>query len=126
MKLRKNNDCTRFTRFFFELYFRRGNVLNYPPNAFFIKSKKLPIVEQILDDGKTFYLMNNFTAGVGILHYATVFFWGWHAKHYGLYEKREKVPKKVRCLFVAYYIFFMIVFIAFVLLCFVMHFGFGE
>ena len=103
-----------------------GMFLIILPMLFFIKSKKLPMVEEILDDGKTFYLMNSFMAGVGILHYATIFFWGWHAKRYGLYEKREKVPKKVRCWFIAYYIFFMIVFIAFMLLCFVMHFGFGD
>ncbi|CAM4425106.1 hypothetical protein [Pseudoalteromonas ostreae] len=103
-----------------------GSFLILLPMFFFIKSKKLPIAERILDDGKSIYLINGFTAGMGILHYATVFFWGWHAKRYDLYEKREQVPKDIQWWLIAYYILFMLMSFLLILFCLVMHFGFDK
>ncbi|CAM4425260.1 hypothetical protein [Pseudoalteromonas ostreae] len=96
------------------------------PLLFFIKSKKLPIVEPILDNGKSFYLMNTFAASVGILHYGTAFFFDWYAKRYDLYEKRKEVPKDIQRWFIGYYILFMLMLFVFVLFCLVMHFGFDK
>jgi hypothetical protein len=73
---------------------------------FYLKSKWLPLLEDILDDGVRFYTLNIFLAGQGVLQYATVFLSSFHAKRYGMIEKRNDVPKHIQKLFIfAFYWF---------------------
>ncbi|WP_281561167.1 hypothetical protein [Thalassomonas sp. RHCl1] len=74
--------------------------------AFYLKSKWLPYVENILD-GHRFYSLNIFLAGHGILSYAIVFCSKWHAHRMRMLEKRDQVPKKVQRLFIFSFYFFM-------------------
>ena len=60
-----------------------------------------------LDDGVRFYSLNMFLAGQGVLQYATVFQSSFHAKRYGMLEKRDQVPKYVKKLFIFSFIWFM-------------------
>ncbi|WP_217491140.1 hypothetical protein [Marinomonas spartinae] len=58
-------------------------------------------LEDILDNGTRFYSsLGLFFAGQGVLQYATVFLWRFHAKRYGMLEKREKVPKHIQRKFI--------------------------
>ncbi|PSU50244.1 hypothetical protein C9J12_05805 [Photobacterium frigidiphilum] len=75
--------------------------------VFYLKSKWLPLLEDILDDGVRFYSLNFFLAGPGILQYATVFLWSFHAKRYGMLEKRDNVPKHIQKWFVFTFCWFM-------------------
>ncbi len=76
--------------------------------VFYLKSKWLPLLEDILDDGVRFYSLNVFFAGQGVLQYATVFLSSFHAKRYGMIEKRSNVPKHIQKLFVfAFYLFIL-------------------
>lgn len=95
------------------------------PMLFFIKNRKLKNVENILDDGKAFYSLNILTAGMGILHYATVFFWGRHAKRYDLFDKRQLVPKSVQRWFIVYFCLFMVTFALCFIAVLIVHLGLG-
>ena len=95
------------------------------PMLFFIKNRKLRNVENILDDGKAFYSLNILTAGMGILHYATVFFWGRHAKRYNLCDKRQLVPKSVQRWFIVYFCLFMVTFALCFIAVLIVHLGLG-
>lgn len=69
-------------------------------SAIYLKIKWLPMLEDRLDDGIRFYSLNIFLAGQGVLHYATVFLSSFHAKRYGMFEKRDCVPKYVQRQFI--------------------------
>jgi len=72
----------------------------------YLKSKWLPLLEDILDDGVRFYTLNIFFAGQGVLQYATVFLSSFHAKRYGMIKKRNDVPKHIQKMFIfAFYLF---------------------
>lgn len=73
----------------------------------YLKMKWLLILEDQLDDGVRFYSLNIFLAGQGVLQYATVFLSSFHAKRYGMLEKREGVPKHVQKLFIISFFWFM-------------------
>ena len=66
----------------------------------FLKRKWLSELEDILDDGVRFYSLNIFLATQGVLQYATVFLSRFHAKRYGMLEKREKIPKHIQRWFI--------------------------
>ncbi|WP_217491142.1 hypothetical protein [Marinomonas spartinae] len=66
----------------------------------YLKHKWLLQLEDILDDGVRFYSLNIFLAGQGVLQYATVFSSRFHAKRFGMLEKREKVPKHIQRWFI--------------------------
>ncbi|MBL4608566.1 MAG: hypothetical protein JKY01_12165 [Pseudomonadales bacterium] len=74
----------------------------------YLKSKWLPYLEDTLDNGVRFYTLNIFFAGQGVLQYATVFLWSFHAKRYGMLEKRDNVPKPVQRLFIFAFCWFMV------------------
>lgn len=74
---------------------------------FYIKSKWLPSLEDILDDGVRFYSLNIYFSGIGVLQYATIFLSSFHAKRYGMLEKRESVPKHVQKVFIFAFFWFM-------------------
>jgi len=65
-----------------------------------------------------------FLAGQGTLHYATIFLSKFHAKRYGLLEKRDRVPKHVQRLFIVIYCLFISSFILFFVFCFFRNFVF--
>ena len=65
-------------------------------------------IEDVLEDGRRFYSLNIFLSGMGILHYATIFFNRFQAKRYGLLEKREQVPEPVQRLFIFTFCLFMV------------------
>jgi hypothetical protein len=73
----------------------------------YLKAKWLLLLEDILDDGIRFYSLNIFLAGQGILQYATVFLSSFHAKRYGMLEKRNNVPRHVQRLFIFAFFWFM-------------------
>tara|TARA_B110000196_G_scaffold303754_1_gene299857 strand:- start:653 stop:1024 length:372 start_codon:yes stop_codon:yes gene_type:complete len=73
----------------------------------YLKVKWLLLLEDILDDGIRFYSLNIFLAGQGVLQYATVFLSSFHAKRYGMLEKRNDVPKHVQRLFI--FTFFVVI-----------------
>ena len=73
----------------------------------YLKMKWLLILEDQLDEGIRFYSLNIFLAGQGVLQYATVFLSSFHAKRYGMLEKRESVPKYVQRLFIIAFFWFM-------------------
>lgn len=73
----------------------------------YLKVKWLPLLEDILDDGVRFYSLTLFFAGTGVLQYATVFLWSFHAKRYGMLEKRDNVPKHIQKWFVFVFCWFM-------------------
>ena len=62
--------------------------------------KWLSLLEDKLDDGIRFYSLKIFMVGQGVLLYGAVFLSSFHAKRYGMLEKRENVPKHVRRLFI--------------------------
>ncbi len=74
---------------------------------FYLKLKWLKKVEDILDDGETFFSMSFFFAGQGILHYASIFMNTWHAKRFGLDIKRHAVPRAVQRLFILAFVICM-------------------
>ena len=74
----------------------------------YLKSKWLPLLEETLDDGVKFYSLNIFLSASGILQYATVFIWSFHAKRYGMFEKRQSIPKHIQKWFV--FAFFWLMF----------------
>jgi len=74
----------------------------------YLKSKWLPFLEDTLDNGVRFYTLNIFFAGQGVLQYATVFLWSFHARRYGMLEKRDNVPKPVQRLFIFAFCWFMV------------------
>jgi amino acid transporter len=67
---------------------------------YYLKVKWLPFLEETLDDGVRFYTLNLFFSCIGVLQYATVFLCSFHAKRYGMFEKRENVPKHIQKLFI--------------------------
>ena len=67
--------------------------------VFYLKTKWLPYVEEILD-GHRFFSLTIFLSAPGTLHYATVFFSKFHAKRYKMLEKRDLIPQKVQRLFI--------------------------
>lgn len=73
----------------------------------YLKNKWLPLLEDILDDGVRFYSLNIFLSGNGTLQYATIFLWSFHAKRYGMLEKRKNVPKHIQKWFVFSFFWFM-------------------
>ena len=73
----------------------------------YLKSKWLTLLEETLDDGVRFYSLNIFFSATGILQYATVFLWSFHAKRYGMLEKRNNVPKHIQKWFVFAFYWFM-------------------
>tara|TARA_R110002050_G_scaffold188432_1_gene322851 strand:- start:2207 stop:2572 length:366 start_codon:yes stop_codon:yes gene_type:complete len=74
----------------------------------YLKSKWLPLLEDILDNGVRFYTLNVFFAGQGVLQYGTVFLSSFHAKRFDMYEKRDKVPKHIQRQFVFAFCWFMV------------------
>ncbi len=75
--------------------------------VFYLKSKLLVFVEEILEDSRRHYSLTFFLAGQGILHYATIFFSERHAKRYSMLEKRDNVPKKVQRIFIMAFCLFI-------------------
>jgi len=73
----------------------------------YLKSKWISFIEEVLEDGRQFYSFDFFFSGVGALHYATIFLSAFHAKRYGLFEKRDLVPKHVQRLFIINFYIFM-------------------
>ncbi|SBS33348.1 hypothetical protein MSP8886_02725 [Marinomonas spartinae] len=74
----------------------------------YLKKKWLSELEDILDNGcRTFSGLGLFFAGQGVLRYATVFLWRFHAKRFGMLEKREKVPKHIQRWFILAFFWFM-------------------
>ena len=65
------------------------------------------MLEDILDDGTRFYSLNIFMAVQGILQYGTIFLSSFHAKRYGMLEKRESVPRHIQKLFIFSLFWFM-------------------
>ena len=78
------------------------------PLAFYLKGKKLRIVEDILDQGNRYYSLNIFMALHGLLHYGSVFLFDWYAKCYNLLSDRNKVPAQASILFKVYFVIFML------------------
>jgi len=76
----------------------------------YLKSKWFSFIEEVLEDGREFYSLNFFFSGVGVLHYATIFLSEFHAKRYGLFEKRNLVPKYIQRLFIINFSIFMVAF----------------
>ncbi|WP_351079412.1 hypothetical protein [Shewanella sp. CAL98-MNA-CIBAN-0140] len=76
--------------------------------VFYLKSKWLPLLEDILDNGVRFYTLNVFFAGQGVLQYGTVFLSSFHAKRYGMLEKRDKVPRHIQRQFIFAFCWFMV------------------
>ena len=74
----------------------------------YLKVKWLSLLEYKLDDGIRFYSLNMFLAGQGVLQYGTVFLSSFHAKRYGMLEKRESIPKHVQKLFMFSLIWFLV------------------
>lgn len=74
----------------------------------YLKFKWLPLLEDTLDDGVRFYSLNIFFSGMGVLQYATVFLSSFHAKRYGMLEKRNDVPKYIQKLFIFAFCWFML------------------
>jgi len=66
----------------------------------YLKGKWLTLLEDILDKGVRFYSLNIFFSANGVLQYATVFLSSFHAKRYGMLEKRKNVPKHIQNWFV--------------------------
>ncbi|MBU2872008.1 hypothetical protein [Colwellia sp. E2M01] len=73
----------------------------------YLKSKWLTLLEETLDDGVRFYSLNILLSATGILQYATVFLWSFHAKRYGMLEKRKNVPNHIRKWFVFAFFWFI-------------------
>jgi hypothetical protein len=84
-----------------------AGILIWVGMVIYLKMKWLLILEDQLDDGVRFYSLNIFLAGQGVLQYATVFLSSFHAKRYGMLEKRESVPKSVQRLFIIVFFWFM-------------------
>ncbi|MGK0247401.1 MAG: hypothetical protein ACI910_000123 [Oleispira sp.] len=84
-----------------------SGILIWVGMVIYLKMKWLLILEDQLDDGIRFYSLNIFLAGQGILQYATVFISSFHAKRYGMLEKRKNVPKHVQRLFIFAFFWFM-------------------
>lgn len=78
------------------------------PLAFYLKGKKLRIVEDILDQGNRYYSLNIFMALHGLLHYGSVFLFDWYAKRYNLLSDRNNVPAQVSILFKVYFVIIML------------------
>ena len=76
----------------------------------YLRKKWLPLLEDVLDDGVRFYTLNLFFSGQGVLQYATVFLSAFHAKRYGMLEKRNNVPKHIQRLFIFAFCWFMLSF----------------
>jgi sulfoxide reductase heme-binding subunit YedZ len=76
---------------------------------YYLKMKWLLILEDQFDDGVRFYSLNLFLAGQGVLQCATIFLSSFHAKCYGMLEKKDQVPKYVQKLFIFSFIWFMTV-----------------
>jgi hypothetical protein len=74
---------------------------------YYLKLKWLPFLENVLDNGISFYTLNMHFAGMGVLQYATVFLSKFHARRYGMLEKRDNVPKHVQRLFIFAFFWFM-------------------
>ncbi|GAA3915989.1 hypothetical protein [Litoribacillus peritrichatus] len=81
--------------------------------VFYLKSKWLPLIEDILEGGRRLYSLNIYLAGQGSLHYATVFLSKWHAGRMNMQEKRENVPKNAQRIFILSFFFFMANFVLF-------------
>jgi len=73
----------------------------------YLKVKWLSLLEEKLDDGVRFYSLNIFLSGQGVLQYGTVFLSSFHAKRYGMLEKRESIPRHVQKLFIFSLIWFL-------------------
>jgi hypothetical protein len=84
-----------------------SGILIWVGMVIYLKMKWLLILEDQLDDGVRFYSLNIFLAGQGVLQYATIFLSSFHAKRYGMLEKRDQVPKNVQKLFIFSFIWFM-------------------
>ncbi|WP_411994535.1 hypothetical protein [Agarivorans sp. DSG3-1] len=74
----------------------------------YLKRKWLLFLEDVLDDGVRFYSLNFFFSGQGVLQYATVFLSSFHAKRYGMLEKRNKVPQNIQKAFIYAFCWFMV------------------
>jgi hypothetical protein len=84
-----------------------SGILIWVGMVIYLKMKWLLILEDQFDDGVRFYSLNIFFAGQGVLQYATIFLSSFHAKRYGMLEKRDQVPKYVQKLFIFSFIWFM-------------------
>ena len=83
-------------------------VISWLGIVIYLKKKFLTQLEDILDDGVRFYSLNIFLAGQGVLQYATVFLSCFHAKRYGMLEKRDNVPKHIQRWFIFAFYWFML------------------
>lgn len=73
----------------------------------YLNSKWLTLLEDILEDGVRLYSLNILFSAIGVLHYATVFLWTFHAKRYGMLEKRNNVPKHIKKWFIFAFFWFI-------------------
>jgi len=81
----------------------------------YLKKKWMAQLEDTLDNGTRFYSsLGLFFAGQGVLQYATVFLWRFHAKRFGMLEKRDKVSKHIQRWFIFAFWEFMLSFALFV------------
>ena len=76
--------------------------------SIYITSKWLEEVELTLVEGTTFYSSSIIFKLQGALHYASIFFWSFLAKRYGMLEKRKEVAKNIRQWFVFAFCWFLI------------------
>ncbi|NVC52673.1 hypothetical protein FCU11_21825 [Vibrio diabolicus] len=74
----------------------------------YLKSNWLKYLEDTLDNGVRYYTLNIFLSGQGVLQYGTVFLNKFHAKRYKMLERRDKVPKHIKRLFVLSFVLFIL------------------
>ena len=76
----------------------------------YLKSKWFTFVEKVLEDGREFYSSNFYFSVIGVIHYSTIFLNTFQAKRYGLFEKRNLVPRRVQRLFIINSAIFIVAF----------------
>ncbi|QLE87151.1 hypothetical protein FLM48_19975 [Shewanella sp. Scap07] len=76
---------------------------------FYFQYRLLPLVEDVLDDGVRFYTLNIFFSCLGVLQYATIFLSSFHAKRYGMLEKRKNISNRIQKLFIVYFLCFVFI-----------------
>ena len=83
------------------------------PLHWLIKGKRMREMEDILGDGQRMYSLNFTLAGLGGLHFGGFYCLRWTARRYGVEDKLAQVSTTTRCLFIAYFILFMLASIPF-------------
>ena len=74
----------------------------------YITKKWMAEIAEILEDRPTFFTTSIILGLQGTLQYATVFFWSFHAKRYGMLERRKLVPKHIQKWYIFSYCLFMV------------------